>query len=121
SGTVGAAAGVFTVKVADASGKGVAGVTVNFSTTGSATATPLTAQTDAAGLASTQVALGTIAGTGVVRATAVGIASPVSTSITVQAGPAAKIVVTPKTLRFLAVGDTARVPVSAQDQFGNAS
>ncbi len=119
TGTAGSTGGTFAVKVVDASGRGVAGVTVNFSATGSATVSPASAVTDASGAAATQVTLGTASGAATVRATATGIATPATANITVLAGPASKIVVNPRTLRFLAVGDTARVSAAVTDQFGN--
>ena len=121
TGTAGSSGGTFSVKVTDASGKGVAGVTVSFSATGSATVSPTSAVSDASGIASTQVTLGTTAGAATVRATASGIAASVSAPISVLAGPAAKIAISPKTIRFVNVGDTARVSASLQDQFGNAA
>ncbi|MEP7000757.1 MAG: Ig-like domain-containing protein [bacterium] len=121
SALVGASAGTFAVKVTDASGLPVPGVAVSFSATGGVSLTPTSGTTDASGLASTEVTLGTVAGTVSVSATATGVASSVSQNISATAGPAAKIVVAPKTLRLVNVGDTARVSATAQDQFGNTA
>ena len=115
----GSSAGTFTVKVVDAAGLAVPGVVVTFTTTGNATLSSSTATTDASGLASTQVTLGTIAGAVTVTARAAGVNTGVTSTITVVAGPATKIVVAPKTLRLISIGDTARVSAAAQDQFGN--
>ena len=119
TGAAGSVAGTFAVKVVDAVGVGVAGVTVSFSSTGAASVSPSSAVTDASGVASTQVALSTTIGAATVRAAATGVASAATSSITVIAGAASKLVVTPKALRFLNLGDTSRVTVAAQDQFGN--
>ncbi|MEO8623810.1 MAG: Ig-like domain-containing protein [bacterium] len=121
SALVGASAGTFAVKVTDAASVPVPGVAVSFTATGGVSLSPTSGLTDASGLASTQVTLGTIAGTVSVSATAVGVASSVSSNISASAGPAAKIVVAPKTLRLVDVGDTARVSATAQDQFGNTA
>ena len=117
--SAGALAGTFAVKVVDAAGLAVSGVGVAFTTTGGVTVAPASATTDASGLASTQVTLGTIAGAVTVRATAVGVATAATATINAIAGPATKIVVAPKTLRLVAIGDTARIIATAQDQFGN--
>ena len=119
SAAVGGSAGIFAVKVTDAAGLAVADVAVSFSTTGAATASPISARTDASGVASTQVTLGTIAGSASVSATAVGVGTVATAAINAIAGPTTKIVVAPRTLRLISIGDTARVTAIAQDQFGN--
>jgi len=116
---VGASAGTFAVKVVDAAGLAVSGVAVTFTTTGSATVSPTATTTDASGLASTQVTLGTIAGAVTVTGTAAGVTTAVTSAINATAGPATKIVIAPKTLQLVAIGDTARVIALAQDQYGN--
>lgn len=117
--TVGTTAGTFSVKVTDAAGIAISGAAVSFFGTGGATVSPASAVTDAAGLASTQVTLGTIAGTLTVSASAVGVSLPATSTFTSIAGATSKIVVTPRTLRLVFIGDTARVTATAQDQFGN--
>jgi hypothetical protein len=119
TGSAGSLAGAFAVKVVDASGAGVAGVTVNFSTTGAVIVSPQSGVTDASGAASTQVALSTTVGSGTIRASVAGVAAAVTSSVTVTAGVTTKLVVAPNTLRFFNVGDTARIAAVAQDQFGN--
>ena len=116
---VGASAGTFAVKVVDAAGLAVSGVAITFTTTGSATVSPASATSDASGLASTQVTLGAIAGAVTVTARAAGVTTAATSAINAIAGPATKIVVAPKTLRLIYVGDTARVTATAQDQYGN--
>ena len=121
SGAAGSTAGAFAVKVVDVNGAGVPGVTVTFSATGAAVVSPASVITDASGAALTQVALSTATGTATVRATVSGVATAATASITVIAGQTARIVVTPRTLRFFSLGDTARISASAQDQFGNSA
>ncbi|MDB4917448.1 MAG: Peptidase hyicolysin [Gemmatimonadetes bacterium] len=117
--SVGASAGTFTVKVVDAAGTGVPGVSVTFTTTGANTLSPSSATTSSSGEASTQVTLGTVTGTFTVTARVTGITSTAAASITAVAGVSAKVVVTPETLRLINVGDTARVTATSQDQYGN--
>ena len=121
TGAAGTAVGAFAVKVADANGAGVPGITVTFSATGAAVVSPTNVVTDAAGAALTQVALSTATGAATVRASVSNVATAATASITVIAGATAKIVVTPKTLRFFNLGDTARIAASAQDQYGNSA
>ncbi len=118
---VGASAGTFTVKVSNPSGAGVPGVLVKFNTTGALVAAPASATTDAAGMASTQITAGTIAGSGIVSAVATGVTTAGSASITIIPGTTTAIAVSPKTIRFDAVGDTARISAVIQDQYGNVA
>lgn len=119
TGPVATLLGTLTVRVSDAAGLAVSGVAVTFATTGGATVSPATSTTDAAGTASTQVTLGTIAGAVTVTANAVGVASGATYAFTGVAGAVKTVLVTPKTVRLVYVGDTARVSASAQDQYGN--
>ncbi|MES2178165.1 MAG: Ig-like domain-containing protein [Gemmatimonadota bacterium] len=121
--TVGAggSAGTFTVRVSDVKGNPVSGVGVTFSATGSASVGTQFGTSDASGNASTSVTAGTVAGAATVRAAATGVATAATANITVIAAAAAKVAVTPKTLRFVAVSDTARVTATAEDQFGNVA
>ena len=96
-------------------------VLVTFSTTGALVATPASATTDASGVAVTQVTAGTVAGTGTITAVTSGVQTPVSASVAVNAGSVTSLVVSPKTLRLAATGDTARIVASVQDQFGNSA
>ncbi|CAN5903034.1 hypothetical protein BH11GEM1_BH11GEM1_18250 [soil metagenome] len=118
SGPVGTLLGALSVRVSDAAGVAVSGVAVTFAATGGATVSPATSTTDASGIATTQVTLGTVAGAVSVTAQAAGVAS-VSYGFTGVSGPVKSVVVAPKTVRFVSVGDTARVSVTAQDQYGN--
>ena len=118
---VGTPAGAFAIRVVDAAGAPVPGVGVTFTVIGPATLAPPTALTDAAGTASSQVTLGTIAGVSTVRAAASGVAAAATAQVTAVAGPVLSIAVSPKTMRFLSVGDTGRVTSVAQDQYGNVA
>lgn len=115
----GSSAGTFAVRVVDAASVPVPGAIVTFGTTGAVSVAPTQATTDASGQASTQVTVGTVVGSATVRASVTGVSSPVSAAITVIAAPATKVVVSPKLIRLVAVGDTARVAATAQDQYGN--
>ncbi|HEX9484953.1 MAG TPA: Ig-like domain-containing protein, partial [Gemmatimonadaceae bacterium] len=114
-------AGSFTVKVSDSKGVPVPGVTVAFTATGAVTVSPASVVTDANGQATAQITAGTIAGSASVSASVTGIPVVVSATVTIIAGAATKMTVTPKTLRFANVGDTARISASALDQYGNAA
>ncbi|MBA3672425.1 MAG: Ig-like domain-containing protein [Gemmatimonadaceae bacterium] len=116
----GSTAGTFSVKVVDAGGRGVTGVPVTFSTTGSAQVATTSGSTDASGVASTQVTGGTAAGAASVRASVSGISTLASASFIVIAGPAVKLTLDKRSIRLLSVGDTARITASAQDQYANA-
>ena len=115
----GSAGGTFAVKAVDAAGAGVSGSLVSFSTVGAVTVSPVTAMTDASGVASTSVTIGTAAGPATVRASVAGVTTAVSATINIVAGPVVKIAVSPKTARLLSLGDTVRITASAQDQYGN--
>ncbi len=118
---VGATPGKFTVKVVDASGGGVSGTTVSFTTTGGAVVAPATAVSASDGSASTTVTIGTVAGPATVRASVTGVTTAASASFTVTAGPLVSLSITPKTARLNLVGDTLRLLASSQDQYGNAA
>ncbi|MEP6617957.1 MAG: Ig-like domain-containing protein [bacterium] len=119
---VGGAGGTLAVRVVDATGNPVSGIAVAFAVpSGSAKVSPGAALTDASGLASTQITLGNIAGPSVLLASANGVATSVTVQVAGVAGPVLSIVVAPKSLRFITVGDTGRVIASAQDQYGNAA
>lgn len=90
SGTTGQPlASAFTVRVADANGAPVAGVTVTFAVTaGAGTLSPNQAVTDSQGLASSKLTLGPAAGTNIVAVTASTLSgSPVVFTATATAAP----------------------------------
>ena len=109
----GSSGGTFAVKAVDAAGAGVSGSLVSFSTVGAVTVSPVTAMTDASGVASTSVTIGTAAGPATVRASVTGVTTAVSATINIVAGPVVKIAVSPKTARLLSLGDTVRITASA--------
>ena len=108
------------VRVLDQFGDPVQGVTVTFAVvSGGGAVFPQTTTTDDDGVASTEWILGGTLGTQEVQATT----NPASTlarfTATATAGSAASIQLGNDTLRFDALGDTARVVVTASDEFGN--
>ncbi|HEU4722795.1 MAG TPA: hypothetical protein VFS59_15660 [Gemmatimonadaceae bacterium] len=121
SGTVRTSVGSFGVKVADANGNAVSGIVVNFFATGGGGVTfaPSSAISDAAGVATTAVTLGTKTGSVQLTAYATGVSAPASATVTATAGPLVSLVTTPRTMRLSAVGDTARITYVMQDEYAN--
>ena len=122
SGVVRSSIGTLAVKVADANGNAVSGVVVNFFATGGGGIAflPSSAASDASGIASTTVTLGTKTGTVQLTAYATGVETPATATVSATAGPLASLVTTPKSMRFVSVGDTARITYLLQDEFANA-
>ena len=122
SGTVKTSVGAFGVKVADANGNAVSGIVVNFFATGGGgiTFAPSSATSDASGIATTTVTLGTKTGSVQLTAYATGVSTPASATVTATPGPLVSLVTTPKSLRLSAVGDTARITYLLHDEFANA-
>ena len=114
--------GPFAVKVADANGNGVAGVVVNFFASGGGgiNFAPPSATSNASGVATTEVTLGTRTGTVELAAYATGVSQPATTTVTGMPGPIVSLTTTPKSLRFVSVGDTARITYTLFDEFANA-
>lgn len=109
------------VKVVDAHGNAVSGVTVTFAVaSGGGSITDAMQTTKAGGVATAGTwILGTKAGVNTLTATAAGLqGSPVTFTATGTPGPVSTIAVAPDSLR-LAVADTARVTVTALDAHGN--
>ena len=121
TGAVKTSVGNFAVKVADANGNGVAGSVVSFAANGVADASfaPITVTTDGSGLATTAVTLGSKAGVTQISARAAGVSAAATTSVTATPGPLASVETTPKSLRFFAAGDTARITIALADEFSN--
>jgi mannose-6-phosphate isomerase-like protein (cupin superfamily) len=119
SATVKTAVGTFAVKVADANGNGVSGNVVNFFASGGGGIdfAPSSAVSDESGIASTTVTLGTKSGSTTLTAYAVGVSAPATTTVTAIPGPIFSLVTTPKSMRFYAVGDTARITYALEDEF----
>jgi hypothetical protein len=110
------------VKVTDAFGNGVAGVSVAFAVeAGGGAVTPTTALTDASGVAETSFTLGTSVGVNSVSAMAASLASSVTFSTTSVAGPASAISKIGNDPGTVAAGttflDSVRAKVS--DAYGN--
>ncbi|HKV75517.1 MAG TPA: Ig-like domain-containing protein, partial [Gemmatimonadales bacterium] len=122
SGTVGTALGTaLTVKVSDANGNGVTGVTVNWAATGGGSVTASSA-TNAAGIASATRTLGNTAGPQGATATSAGLTgSPVTFTFTASAGAASQIAANTGTGQSGQVGSTLGTPPSVKvtDAFGN--
>jgi hypothetical protein len=122
NGVVKQPAGTFSVRVTDAGGRPVPNVAVAFGIVEGAgvTLAPSGTVTDAGGLASTAITLGSRTGTVTVRASAFALAAAVTASIAVLPGPVATVVATPSSLRFRKIGDSARITFALADQYGNA-
>ena len=107
-------------KVTDAGGQLVSGASIAWSTA-SGSITPTTASTDANGQSTAQWIPGTIAGAQTAAATVTGKPLTATFSVTVTAGPVAKIKVSPDTVRLVAVGATGQITAFATDAFDNVS
>jgi hypothetical protein len=118
---VGTAIGALSVKVADANGNGVAGTVVSFSSTGGGGASfaPTSVTADGSGIATTTVTLGSKAGVTQLAARAAGVSAAATVSVTATPGPLFSLETTPKSLRFFATGDTARITLALADEFAN--
>ena len=107
-------------KVTDATGAPVTGATVNFSVgSGNATVSPTSSVTNQAGVATTQVTLGTIAGPTDISASVSGVSSIATFTETATAGSPQRAIIAPHTLRLSVGQDTAVLSAFAVDQFGN--
>jgi len=109
------------VKVKDAQGNPVAGVTVSFSDNGAGgTLTPATATTDSTGVASTTYTTGTKAGVIAITASTAGVA-PVSFKATVLAGAPASMLVFAGNNQTVKAGATTakQLQVLVEDQYAN--
>jgi adhesin/invasin len=121
SGTVATAVTAPVVKVADQFGNGVAGVIVDFATTGGGTLGATRSTSDAAGLASPgSWTLGSLVGTNTATATS-GTLPAVTFTATSVAGPPARLAFFTEPPPRALAGDTIApaVQVAIQDQFGN--
>ncbi|HSJ07876.1 MAG TPA: invasin domain 3-containing protein, partial [Longimicrobiales bacterium] len=108
-----------TVRVVDRSGAGMSGIDVEFVVVeGGGVIAPAATRTGTDGTATAEWTLGTGAGLQLARASVPG--GPTS-SIVATAAPdvPAALVLAPDTLRFLAVGDTARLIAAVSDQYAN--
>src|SRR4051812_4767833 len=118
----GAVAGGMTVRVTDASGSAVAGVTVGFTVTvGNGSVNPRLAVTDANGQATTTWTVGTIIGRNEVTASVEGVDGAVSFSATGPAGSPVSISLSTRRARLLSDVELLRFTAKALDAFGNAT
>ena len=108
-----------TVRAIGTNGKGLSGVAVRFEvTSGGGSISPTQVVTDAQGFARAQWTLGTAVGENTARASAEG-AEPVVFTATSRADTLHRVIVTPSIIDFFAIGDTARLAVAGEDQYGN--
>lgn len=106
-----------TVRVADAHGKNLPGITVAWAAA-SGTVSAVSSITDAGGNASVEWTLGTTAGDQTATATVTGLTAVTFTAKAV-AGPATQILLSRDTVELLGIGDSFRLSARAADQFGN--
>jgi len=106
-----------TIKVTDAQGKGLSGVTVTWSTA-SGTLSASSSVTDDNGTATVEWTLGNTAGSQTATATVLGL-KPVTFSVIAVAGPLAQIILSRDTVKLLGIGDSFRLTARAADRFGN--
>lgn len=106
-------------KVTDASGDPVHGVGVQWSiVSGGGSLSTASNTTDRSGRAGTLWTVGTVAGTGEVRASVRGLGA-VSFQATLLPGPPVLLDVAPDTVTLFALGDTTRFAATSQDEYGN--
>jgi hypothetical protein len=103
--------------VTDALGTGVAGVSVHWTTSGGYLAE--FSKTDASGVANAQWTAGPTAGTQTGAATVAGVNTPATFSVTVIAGPLAKLTLAPDSISLASIGDSAFAILAATDAFNN--
>ena len=106
-----------TIKVTDAQGQNVSGVTVVWSTS-SGSLSASTSLSSVEGVASIEWTLGPLVGTQTATATVTGV-SPVTFSQRAVAGPLAQIILTRDTVELLGIGDAFRMNARPADIFGN--
>jgi hypothetical protein len=121
TGTVKQSVGTFVVLVTDANDRPVRGAPVSFTASGGGgvVLAPSGALTDAGGLASTTVTLGTRSEAAQISARVNGVATPATVSIATTPGPVATVDVTPVSLRFRKVGDSFLLTSLVKDQYAN--
>lgn len=110
------------VKVVDQFGNGIAGSVVTFSvTSGGGAFTPVTATTDASGIATASFKLGNVVGVNTATASGVGLSgSPITFSATSVAGAAASVAKVADVPASPVAGSTNSVSVKVTDALGNA-
>jgi hypothetical protein len=105
------------IRVNDAQGKGLSGVTVAWETT-TGTLSAASSVTDGAGNSSVQWTLGTTAGNQTATATVSGL-SPVTFTVKAVAGPTTQIILARDSVELLGIGDIFRLNARPADRFGN--
>ncbi len=106
-----------TIKVTDAQGHSVSGISVAWATS-SGSLSASTSLSNVEGVASVEWTLGPLAGTQTATATVSGI-SPVTFSQRAVAGPLSQIFLTRDTVELLGIGDAFRMNARPADGFGN--
>ena len=107
-----------TIRVSNAQGNAVSGVTVMWSTH-SGTLSAASSVTDGNGTATVEWTLGNTAGSQTATASVVGLQS-VTFSVNAAAGPLAQIILSRDTVALLGIGDQFRLTARAADRFGNS-
>ncbi len=107
-----------TIRVSNAQGNAVSGVTVTWSTH-SGTLSAASSVTDGNGTATVEWTLGDTAGSQTATASVVGLQS-VTFSVNAAAGPLAQIILSRDTVALLGIGDQFRLTARAADRFGNS-
>ena len=121
-GTVGAPAGPWVVKVKDAKGLPLPGVSVVFAATlGGGSPSPRTDTSDADGNVSATLIAGTVPGQNQLSATVAGIAPAKSLVLNTVSGPVSKVVIPFAPLRFSATRTSIFINALTRDAYGNAS
>ncbi len=106
-----------TIRVVDANGNGISGITVAWSTT-TGTMSVASSVTGGGGNSSVQWTLGTTAGNQTATATVSGL-SPVTFTVKAVAGPTTQIILGRDSVELLGIGDTFRLNARPADRFGN--
>ncbi|HEV7387446.1 MAG TPA: Ig-like domain-containing protein, partial [Gemmatimonadaceae bacterium] len=106
-----------TIRVADAQGRGLSGITVAWSA-GAGTLSAASSVTDAGGNASVQWTLGNTAGNQTATATVSGL-KPATFTVAAIAGPATQIILGRDSVELLGIGDSFRLNARPADRFGN--
>ena len=106
-----------TIRVADAQGKGLSGVTVAW-TTAAGTLSAASSVTDGGGNSSVQWTLGNASGIQTATATVSGL-RPVTFTEAAVAGPPTQIILGRDSVELLGIGDTFRLNARVADRFGN--
>jgi hypothetical protein len=107
-----------TIRVVDKYGNGVPGVAVTFAAANGGSVSPMTAMTRADGTARAQWTLGPATGQQTATATVAGF-PPLTFTAAATAGAVTRVVLTPETISFNALGQTQALTVQAFDAFGN--